>query len=48
MTVTVEAEDLRHAIDKCEDPDEANWFGWDSCENANHEVIHIVEIPNKK
>ena len=47
ITVKVKAESIRKAIDKAENPDEANWYPWDTAENADYEAIHIVEIPNE-
>jgi len=48
MTVTVEAESRREAIDKAENPNDTNWFPWDQLETATYEAIHINEILNKK
>jgi len=48
LTVTLDAETLRQAIDKAEDPERAPWFPWDQIENATYEVIHVDEIPNDK
>lgn len=48
LTVTVEAESVREAIDKAEDPEKTNWFPWDQVENVTYEATHINEIPNKK
>lgn len=47
MTVTVEAESVREAIDMAESP-ETNWFPWDQVENVTYEATHINEIPNKE
>jgi len=48
ITVTIEAESIRQAIDKAEDPENANWYAWDEVENAIYDATHIHEIPNKQ
>ena len=45
ITVKVEAESIREAIDRAEDPEITNWFPWDQVENASYDAIHINEIP---
>lgn len=48
LTIVVEAETRREAIDKAEDPNNSNWANWDGCENATYDATHINEIPNNK
>lgn len=48
LTITVEAESIREAIDKAEDSEKTNWFPWDQVENATYDAIHVAQIPNKE
>lgn len=48
LTIKVEAETIREAIDTAEDPDKTNWFPWDQVEYVIYDVTHIIEIPNEK
>lgn len=48
ITVKIDANSVREAIDKAENQDIANWLPWFQVENAVYDATHIVEIPKKE